>query len=49
MPSEQKSFADAKGLCIADYQAILEENLLNALRKKYKITINNKVFETIKE
>jgi peptidyl-prolyl cis-trans isomerase SurA len=37
---EQRSFADAKGMVITNYQDELELNWLNQLRAKYLVTIN---------
>jgi peptidyl-prolyl cis-trans isomerase SurA len=45
MPAnEQRSFEDARGFVINDYQLLLEENWVKALRKKYPVTINQPVF-----
>lgn len=43
----QRSFTEARGLVINDYQEILEKQWTNALKKKYPVTINEKVFEQI--
>jgi peptidyl-prolyl cis-trans isomerase SurA len=40
---EPRSFAEAKGLVINDYQTELETNWLNTLRAKYPVTINQPV------
>ena len=37
---EQKSFEDAKGAVISDYQNLLESEWVKTLRKKYKVKIN---------
>lgn len=41
--TEPRSFAEAKGLIINDYQAELERTWLNTLRAKYPVTINQPV------
>lgn len=47
---QQRSFDDAKGLVINDYQGVLEEKWLNELRKKYPVKVNEGVVrEVIKE
>jgi len=43
----QRSFAEAKGLVINDYQVILEEQWTAALKKKYPVVINQKVLAEI--
>lgn len=43
----QRSFAEAKGLVINDYQAELEKNWDEALKKKYPVTIDEKVLADI--
>lgn len=43
----QRSFNEAKGLVINDYQILLEKQWDEALRKKYPVTINKKVLESI--
>ena len=40
---QQRSFEDARGLVINDYQNVLEKNWLEQLRKKYPIVINEAV------
>ena len=42
-PDQQRSFEEAKGLVINDYQNVLEKKWLEALRKKYPIKINEAV------
>ena len=37
---DQKSFSDARVQVINDYQAILEENWIKALKKKYPVVID---------
>ena len=42
-----RSFDDAKGLVMNDYQAILEEAWVNELKKKYPVVIDQKVLAQI--
>lgn len=44
-----RSFAEAKGLVITDYQNELEKNWLAELKKKYPVTINKDVVEKLKK
>ena len=46
-PKQQRSFADARGLVINDYQNYLEEKWIEQLKKKYPININEKVFKSL--
>ncbi|MFY8129318.1 MAG: peptidylprolyl isomerase [Chitinophagaceae bacterium] len=48
LPIGPRSFDDAKGLLINDYQQVLEKNWLNSLQKKYPIKFNEAVWKTIK-
>ncbi|MBL7746627.1 MAG: peptidylprolyl isomerase [Chitinophagaceae bacterium] len=43
----QRSFNEAKGLVINDYQILLEKEWDESLRKKYPVTIDQKVLEAI--
>jgi peptidyl-prolyl cis-trans isomerase SurA len=43
----QRSFDDAKGMVINDYQAQLEEQWTETLKKKYPVVINQKVLAEI--
>lgn len=43
----QRSFVEARGLVINDYQAVLEQKLDDALRKKYPVVVDQKVLESI--
>ncbi|MEW6467435.1 MAG: peptidylprolyl isomerase [Bacteroidota bacterium] len=43
-----KSFSEAKGLITADYQAFLEKEWIDTLKKKYKVVINEDVLKTLK-
>jgi peptidyl-prolyl cis-trans isomerase SurA len=40
----QRSFDEAKGLVINDYQITLEEKWINDLKKKYPVKVNEAVF-----
>lgn len=40
---QQRSFEEAKGLVINDYQNQLEQNWLAALKKKYPVKVNEKI------
>jgi peptidyl-prolyl cis-trans isomerase SurA len=44
---EQRSFEEARGLVINDYQTLLEEKWIEALKKKYPIKVNEAVFQTL--
>ncbi|MEJ7911892.1 MAG: peptidylprolyl isomerase [Chitinophagaceae bacterium] len=44
---EQRSFAEAKALVIADYQATLEKSWIEELKKKYPVKIDEKVWQTL--
>lgn len=44
---QQRSFADARGLVINDYQNFLEKKWVAELRKKYPIKVNEKVCQSI--
>jgi peptidyl-prolyl cis-trans isomerase SurA len=43
----QRSFAEARGLVINDYQISLENEWINKLRKKYPVVIKEDVFDSI--
>jgi peptidyl-prolyl cis-trans isomerase SurA len=44
---EPRSFAEAKGLVINDYQAQLEKEWLQQLKKKYPVTVNEKEWSSM--
>ncbi|MGI8951186.1 MAG: peptidylprolyl isomerase [Chitinophagaceae bacterium] len=44
----QRSFEDAKGMVINDYQQIIEAKWIEELKKKYPVKVNEEVFESIK-
>lgn len=46
-PGEPRSFEEARGLLINDYQAQLEAAWLSALRKKYPVRIDQKVWNAL--
>jgi peptidyl-prolyl cis-trans isomerase SurA len=43
----QRSFEEARGLVINDYQNILEEKWINDLKNKYPVKINEAVFQSL--
>jgi peptidyl-prolyl cis-trans isomerase SurA len=45
--NQQRSFEEAKGLVINDYQNILEEMWISDLKKKYPVKINEVVFQSL--
>ncbi|HYK54961.1 MAG TPA: hypothetical protein VEV15_00655, partial [Flavisolibacter sp.] len=47
--SEPRSFADAKGLVITDYQNELEKTWLEELNKKYPVQVNEKALAELKK
>jgi peptidyl-prolyl cis-trans isomerase SurA len=42
-----KSITEARGVITADYQTFLEKEWIEQLKKKYEVTINRAVFDTI--
>jgi peptidyl-prolyl cis-trans isomerase SurA len=44
----QRSFEEARGLVINDYQAVLEKQWLDSLKKKYPVKVNEAVFNSLK-
>ena len=44
---QQRSFEEARGLVINDYQVVLEQRWLNVLKKKYPVKVNEAVFESL--
>lgn len=44
---QQRSFEDARGLVINDYQSFLEQKWIESLKKKYPVKVNEKVFKTL--
>ena len=45
--NQQRSFEDARGLVINDYQNYLEEKWIAQLKKKYPVKVNEKVFQSL--
>ena len=45
--NEQRSFEEARGLVINDYQNIIEEKWIEELRKKYPVSVNETVFQSL--
>jgi peptidyl-prolyl cis-trans isomerase SurA len=43
----QRSFEDARGMVINDYQQVLEEKWIKELKKKYPVKINEAVVKTL--
>lgn len=46
-PNQQRSFNEARGLVINDYQQVLEKQWIAELRKKYPVRINENVLKDI--
>lgn len=46
--AEQRSFEDARGLLVNDYQQMLEEKWIESLKKKYPVRLNQSVVATLK-
>jgi len=44
---QQKSFEEAKGMVINDYQQALEKEWLNNLKKTYPVIVNEPVLKTL--
>jgi len=45
--NQQRSFEDARGLVINDYQNFLEKKWIEELKKKYPVKLNEKVFQSL--
>jgi peptidyl-prolyl cis-trans isomerase SurA len=45
--NEQRTFEEARGLVINDYQNILEEKWIEELKKKYPVKVDEKVFQSM--
>jgi len=43
----QRSYAEARGLVISDYQGELENQWVAELKKKYPVKIDEKVYQQI--
>ncbi len=48
LPEANKSFEEAKGKIVNEYQQYLEQNWVNELRKEFQVKINKDVFEKVK-
>lgn len=44
---QQRSFEDARGLVINDYQNYLEQKWIDQLKKKYPVKVNEKIFQSL--
>ncbi|MCW3114546.1 MAG: hypothetical protein JWR18_2942 [Segetibacter sp.] len=44
----QRSFEEARGMVISDYQQVLEDKWIAELKKKYLVKVNEAVFQSIK-
>lgn len=44
---QQRSFEEAKGLVINDYQTYLEEQWVASLKKKYPVKVDEKIFKSL--
>jgi len=49
LPESIKTFEDARGLVISDYQIIYEKNWMEVLSKKYKVSVNKEVLKRTKQ
>ncbi len=49
LPAGPKSFQDATGLVIADYQDLLQKQWVHSLRKKYPVHINQRVLKKLEK
>lgn len=45
---EPRTFEDARGLVMNDYQQQLEKNWMDSLKKKYAVKVNEQVWQTVK-
>ena len=48
MLTSPEEAADVRGLVTSDYQAKLEKEWVESLKTKYKVKINNKVLDKLK-
>lgn len=48
LPEANKSFEEAKGKIVNEYQQYLEQNWVNELRKEFQVKVNKDVFEKVK-
>ena len=47
IPRTQKTMDEARGFIIADYQSYLEKEWISALKSRYKVRVNQDVFESL--
>ncbi|OBQ56433.1 peptidylprolyl isomerase [Tamlana sp. s12] len=47
-PKKQKTFEEAKGLVVNDYQTLKEEKWIGSLEEKYEVRVNQDVFKKVK-
>ncbi|MFT4022381.1 MAG: peptidylprolyl isomerase [Flavihumibacter sp.] len=47
LSDEQRSFSDARGLVLNDYQQLLENRWISRLKKKYPVVVNKTVLQAI--
>ena len=47
IPAATKTFAECKGMLTADYQAQLDKDWLEYLKKTYQVTLNEAVLKTV--
>jgi peptidyl-prolyl cis-trans isomerase SurA len=48
VPASVKTFAEARGMIVSNYQNQLEKEWIAALKKNYKVVVNKEVLSTIK-
>jgi len=48
LPKQLKTFENAKGMVISDYQTYKEKNWIKQLKEKYKIAVNQKALNKVK-
>jgi peptidyl-prolyl cis-trans isomerase SurA len=48
IPETNKTFLEATGRIVNDYQQYLEQNWVNELKKEFQVKVNNAVFEKVK-
>lgn len=48
MPAGPKTIEEARGKAINDYQQYLEDNWVSDLKKEFKVSVNQEVFERVK-
>ena len=48
VPQSTKTFDEAKGKVISDYQTVLEDNWLNSLNTRYSVKVNEKALKNVK-